>query len=63
MNEKQRKYVEKLENVVRQLIAPLKDAPPELLLELFSEEKENSLNKENNPKRKKLIRELKKRQK
>lgn len=62
MSEEQRKYVERLENVIRQIIAPLKDVPPKLLLELFSDEKENRLNK-GNLQRKKLIQKLKKRRK
>jgi hypothetical protein len=62
MKKVQKEYVEKLENIVRQIIAPLKDCPPELPLELFSDEKETSSRK-NNIQRKKVIRKLKKRQK
>lgn len=57
MKKEQNEYIEKLENVVRQLIAPLRDVPPELLLELLTDEKGMA----KNPQNKKLVRKLKKR--
>lgn len=54
MQENEQEYIEKLENVIRQMIAPLKHIPLKLVLESISGKKVIAFDKENSQHKKLL---------